>query len=319
MITLADIWEARNRIQGRVHKTDTIPSNSLGDMTGSKVFIKAENFQKAGSFKVRGAFNKILSLPEEKRAKGVIAFSSGNHAQAVAYAARALKIPATVVMPPWANPIKLKATRAYGARVVLYGQTSLDMASKAMEIKENESLELVHPFDDPMTIAGQGTIGLEILGAVPDINSVYVAIGGGGLIGGIALAIKSISPRTKIIGVQPVGSCSMLASRRAGRVTEIDQCVTIADGLVAKKPGENTFLLADKYVDEIITVEDEAIKAAMLYLLERMKLLVEPSGAVSLAGLLSGSVPLGPKSLAVLSGGNCDPGFLGSILLESSR
>lgn len=318
MITLADVWEAQNRIQGYIHKTDTIMSNSLTEMAGNKVFVKAENLQKTGSFKVRGAFNKILSLPEKKRARGVIAFSSGNHAQAVAFAARALKIPATVVMPTWANPVKLKATRAYGARVVLYGQTSMDMANKAMEIKENEDLELVHPFDDPMTIAGQGTVGLEILAAVPDINSIYVAIGGGGLIGGIALTIKSVSPKTKVIGVQPAESCSMLISRQAGKVTEIEQCTTIADGLVAKKPGDNTFLLAEKYVDEIITVEDKDIKAATLYLLERMKLLVEPSGATSLAGLLSGSIPLDSKNLAVLSGGNCDPVFLGNALLESN-
>jgi len=316
VLTLQDIWESKKRLIGRIHKTDTIYSTSLSAMKKTGVYLKTENLQKTGSFKARGAFNKILTLSPEKRERGVIAFSSGNHGQAVAYAAGNIGIPATVVMPEWAVPNKINATKGYGARVVLFGKTSMQMEEKAMEIKEKEGLEFVHPFDDPMVMAGQGTLGLEVIESLPDVDTVFVAIGGGGLIAGTALAIKSICPKVRVIGVQPEGSCSMLLSRLAGKVVETDRVDTRADGLTAKKPGELAFAIAEKYVDEIITVAEDEIEDALKLLLGRTKLLVEPSGAVSLAGLSSEKVPLGGKNVAVLSGGNCDFGFLGKSLLE---
>lgn len=316
MLTLQDIWEAKKRLIGRIHKTETVYSTSLSTMRKTGIYLKTENLQKTGSFKVRGAFNKILTLPQEKRERGVIAFSSGNHGQAVAYAAGNIGIPATVVMPEWAVIKKVNATKGYGARVILHGKTSMQMEEKAMEIREKEGLEFVHPFDDPMVMAGQGTLGLEVLESLPDVDTVFVAIGGGGLISGTALAIKSICPKVKIVGVQPEGSCSMLLSRLAGKVVETDRVDTAADGLTAKKPGELAFATVEKYVDEIITVTEDEIMDTLKLVLGRTKLLVEPSGATSLAGLLSEKVPLGDKNVAVLSGGNCDFSVLGRSLLE---
>ena len=316
MVSLADIWHARQQIAGRVHRTPMVFSASLSQTVGSDVYLKAEHLQKTGSFKVRGAFNKILSLPAEVRNRGVVAFSSGNHAQAVAYAARELGIPATVVMPPWGNPAKLAATRDYGAEVVLYGQNSLEMAERARELQEERGLAFIHPFDDPMTIAGQGTLGLEILEDSPFADCIFVPIGGGGLIAGIAAAVKNHCPAVRMIGVQPEHSCSMLLSRQAGQVTETDRCETAADGLVAKKPGVLTFQMAEEFVDDILTVTETEIEESQIFLLQRTKMLVELSGAVGLAGLLSGKIPSGRKNVVLLSGGNCNLGLLGSALVK---
>jgi threonine dehydratase len=316
MVSLVDIWCAKQRIAGRVHRTPMVLSASLSQLVGSEVNLKAEHLQKTGSFKVRGAFNRILSLPAEAKSRGVVAFSSGNHAQAVAYAARELGIPATVVMPPWGNPAKLAATRGYGAEVVLYGQTSLEMAARAREPQEERGLAFIHPFDEPTTIAGQGTLGLEILEDCPDADCIFVPIGGGGLIAGIAAAVKSLCPSARMIGVQPEHSCSMYLSRQAGQITEIERCETAADGLVAKKPGVLTFQMAEAYVDEIITVTEKGIEDSQVYLMQRTKMLVELSGAVGLAGLLSGSVRPGRRNVVLLSGGNCNLGLLGQALVS---
>jgi threonine dehydratase len=316
MLTLPDIWEAKKRLIGRIHRTETIYSTSLSTMRKTGIYLKTENLQKTGSFKVRGAFNKILTLPQEKRERGVIAFSSGNHGQAVAYAAGNIGIPATVVMPEWAVINKVNAAKGYGARVILHGKNSIEIEEKGMEIREKEGLELVHPFEDPMVMAGQGTLGLEVLESLPDVDTVFVAIGGGVLISGTALAIKSIYPKVKIVGVEPEGSCSMLLSCLAGKVVETDRVDTQADGLACKRPGELTFATVEKYVDEIITVTEDEIMDTLKLMLGRTKLLVEPSGATSLAGLLSEKVPLGDKNVAVLSGGNCGFSVLGTSLLE---
>jgi threonine ammonia-lyase medium form len=314
VISLSDIRNARLNITGYVHQTDTLFSTGLSRMNGCDIFLKTENLQKTGSFKVRGAFNKMLSLTADERKRGVITFSSGNHAQAVAFAGQMLGIPATVVMPPWGNPAKLAAAREYGARIVLYGQNSVEMASRAWEIQKTESLAFVHPFDDPLTIAGQGTVGLEILESQPLTDCIFVPIGGGGLIGGIAAAVKNLNPSVRVIGVQPERSCSMLLSRQAGQIVEIDRCATAADGLVAKRPGILTFQLVEQYVDDIVTVTEDEIESAMILLLQRSKLLTEPSGAVGLAGLLGGKAKLGRKNVAVLSGGNCNLSLLGETL-----
>lgn len=313
MVSLTDIWHAKNNLKDRVHRTNLIHSSSLSTKVGAEVYLKCENFQKTGAFKVRGAFNKILSLSQEKKQKGVVAFSSGNFAQAVAYAATSLGIPSTIVMPQWVSKTKAQATKAYGATVIIHGNTHPEIHEKALEIKEKYSMELLHPYDDPKTIAGQGTIGLEILDCIPDIDTVFVPIGGGGLISGIGVAVKSILPKAKLIGVEPKGSCSMYKSREAKKRTAV-QCSSIADGLLVEEPGNYTYDLTEKYVDEIITVKEEEIEETVLYLLHTTKMLVEPSGAVSVAGLLSKKVNLGKNNIAVISGGNCNFPVLEKIL-----
>lgn len=314
MLKLENILEARELIRKYIHKTPIISSRSINKLIGGEIYFKCENLQKTGSFKVRGAFNNILSNLDKNREKGVIAFSSGNHAQAVAFAALTTNIKATIVMPKSSNPIKLSATRDYGANVILYGKDSLETEQKVIEIVEEQHFNLIHPFDALETIAGQGTIGLEIMEDLPNIDEIYIPIGGGGLISGIAISVKSLSPKIKVIGVQPEKSCSMLKSLNNNKISIVESCNTIADGLVARKPGNNTFNIVKKYVDDIITVSEGEIEEAVLLLLLRTKLLVEPSGAVSLAGILKKKTKLQNRKLAILSGGNCDTIVLEEIL-----
>ena len=319
MLKLENIVKARELIRTYVHKTPIINSKSINKLVGGETYFKCENVQKTGSFKVRGAFNNILSNLEKNRKNGVIAFSSGNHAQAVAYAALTTNIKATIVMLKYANPIKVTATRNYGANVVLYGTDSLEMEQKTSEIIEKENFNLIHPFDAFETIAGQGTLGLEIIEDLPEIDEIYVPIGGGGLISGIAMSIKGLSPKTKVIGIQPETSCSMLESINNNKITAVASCDTIADGLVAKKPGINTFNIVKKYVDEIITVSEKEIEEAVLLLLLRTKTLVEPSGATSLAGILKNKTKAKKRRVAVFSGGNCDTVVLENILKKFNK
>lgn len=314
MLKLENILEARELIRKYIHKTPIISSRSINKLIGGEIYFKCENLQKTGSFKVRGAFNNILSNLDKNREKGVIAFSSGNHAQAVAFAALTTNIKATIIMPKSSNPIKLSATRDYGANVILYGKDSLETEQKVIEIVEEQHFNLIHPFDALETIAGQGTIGLEIMENLPNIDEIYIPIGGGGLISGIAISVKSLSPKIKVIGVQPEKSCSMLKSLNNNKISIVESCNTIADGLVARKPGNNTFNIVKKYVDDIITVSEGEIEEAVLLLLLRTKLLVEPSGAVSLAGILKKKTKLQNRKLAILSGGNCDTIVLEEIL-----
>ncbi|WP_162991020.1 threonine ammonia-lyase [Biomaibacter acetigenes] len=319
MISISDIWEARRKITENVWRTRLVFSRSLSEKMGTMVYLKPENLQKTGSFKVRGAMNKILSIPEKERHRGVVAFSSGNHAQGVAFSAKLAGVSATIVMPEWAAKNKMAATRSYGARVVQYGKNSVEMESKARAIMESDNRLFVHPFDDEDIIAGQGTIGLEILEDLPDVDTIFIPIGGGGLISGISLAVKSIYPKIRIVGVQPSNSCSMLVSRKAGKINEIESCDTIADGLTAKRPGENTFSLCEKYVDDIITVNDDEIVETMCLLLERTKQLAEPSGVVGLAGIMSGRIGLGKKNVAVISGGNCNFSVLAECIMKREK
>lgn len=314
MLKLENILKARELIRKYIHKTPITKSKSIDKLIGGETYFKCEYLQKTGSFKVRGAFNNILSNLDKNRKNGVIAFSSGNHAQAVAYAALTTNIKATIVMLRHANPIKVIATRNYGANVVLYGEDSLEMEQKTLEIIEKENFSLIHPFDAFETIAGQGTLGLEVIEDLFDIDEIYVPIGGGGLISGIAMSVKGFSPKTKVIGVQPETSCSMLESLNNNRISAVDSCNTIADGLVAKKPGNNTFNIVKKYVDEIITISEKEIEDAVLLLLLRTKALVEPSGAVSLAGILKNKTNIKKRRVAILSGGNCDTVVLENIL-----
>lgn len=306
--TITDIWHAAERLQGQISQTPILHSRTFSAMSGAEVLLKAENLQRAGSFKVRGATYKIAQLTAEERARGVIAASAGNHAQGVAIAAQALAIPCTIVMPANAPQAKVMATQHYGATVELFGATYDDAYARACEIQTETGATFVHAFNDPAIIAGQGTLGLEVMQAVPDADVIIVPIGGGGLIAGVAIAAKALRPAIRIIGVQASGADSARRSLAAGEIVPIAHPSTIADGISTKRPGALTFSIMQRLVDEIVTVDDEETASAILLLLERCKLLVEGGGAVSIAALLKpGLLDLaGQKVVAVLSGGNID-------------
>ncbi|HYQ48675.1 MAG TPA: threonine ammonia-lyase [Thermodesulfovibrionales bacterium] len=300
MITLKDIQDAAQTISAFVHETPLVHSNSFSEMTGADVYIKAENFQKTGSFKVRGAFNKISSLREKK----VIAASMGNHAQGVAFAASRIGIPAKIIMPLNAPLVKQEATKGYGAEVELYGETFQEALEYAQAQKD---YTFVHAFDDEAVIAGQGTIGLEVLSALHSVDAVLVPVGGGGLISGIAVAIKSISPRTEVIGVQTASAASACESFRRGSIQECMPASTLADGIAVGKVGRITFGIMRDYVDDMMTVHDDSIAMAILLFMERKKMVAEGAGAVSLAALIDNADRFrGKKVVLLVSGGNID-------------
>ncbi|MEP6985392.1 MAG: threonine/serine dehydratase [Chloroflexota bacterium] len=315
LITMDDIKQARQVINGRVHRTPMLTASLLGERTGVKLLFKAELFQKTGSFKPRGAINKLNSLSDEEKANGVVSMSAGNFAAGLAYAASSMGVKATIVMPEAAVKGKVAATRAYGATAILHG-VGKDLVPKAMELAEQQHLTFVHPFDDPMIIAGTGTIGLEIIEDVAAPDVVFVPVGGGGLIAGIAVAIKMLSPSTRVIGVEPSGAVKMLTSLQAHKALSAEKLNTIADGLAAPFAGVHTLEHVEKYVDEVVLVSDDEIKEAMLLIMERSKLFVEPSGAAGFAGLLYNkvNVPAGSTVVCVLSGGNIDREKLKAIL-----
>lgn len=300
MINITDIQHARERICSLVHKTPLIHSNALSKLTGAEVFLKLENLQKTGSFKVRGAFNKLLHVTGEN----VIAASMGNHAQAVAFAAHALGKSARIVMPATVSLVKEEATRSYHAEVVLFGEGFKDALEYALSQKGHT---FIHPFDDDEVIAGQGTIGLEVLEDLKDVDAVFVPVGGGGLIAGISTAIKSLSPRTRVIGVQTESAPAAFLSSREKKITEQAPRPTIADGIAVGRPGEKTFELIKRYVDEMSLVSEDSIAKAILLFLERKKLVVEGAGAVTLAALMDMCEKFQHKRVVlVLSGGNID-------------
>jgi threonine dehydratase len=317
MIELEDIIEAQRTIAGRVHKTPLLSSRTLGKQTNTRLYFKAEIFQKTGSFKPRGAINKLLHLTKEERKRGVIAVSSGNHAQGVAYAASLLGAAAVVVMPQTTPINKVNATRSYGAEIVL---TKEDLFESCLQIQRQRNLVLVHPFDDPYIVAGQGTIGLEILDDLPEVDAVLVPVGGGGLISGVATAIKSRKSSVKIIGVEAAGATAMLQSLQRKSVVRLDKLDTIAEGLRAPFIGELNLALAQKYVDEVVLVSDTELIEAMFLLLEWCKILAEPSGAAGFAALFFQkiSVPAGANTVCLLSGGNIERNRLGEFLLKKS-
>ncbi|BCV23380.1 MAG TPA: threonine ammonia-lyase [Firmicutes bacterium] len=315
MITLSEVQAARERLAKVVHKTELTYSRTFSELAGNEVYLKNENLQKTGSFKIRGAFNKIASLTDEEKQCGVIASSAGNHAQGVALGATLYGIPSTVVMPAGAPLAKVMATRGYGAEVVLHGAAYDDAYAKAVEIQKKTGATFVHPFNDPQVVAGQGTIGLEVLADLPDLDAIVVPIGGGGLISGIAVAVKETKPDVKVIGVQAAGAPSMLASQRAGHITTLSSVATIADGIAVKTPGELTFATVQKYVDDIVTVEEDEIANAILMLLERAKVVAEGAGAAPVAAILQHKINLtGKKVAAVISGGNIDVNILARVI-----
>lgn len=315
LVELSDITKAQEIIAGYVHKTPIIPSTALGNRTRVNLYFKAEVFQKTGSFKPRGALNKLHSLTDKEKKRGVITVSSGNHAQGVAYASSLLGIPATVIMPKATPENKVNATKGYGAEVILHGRVE-DLMDKFLEVQKERNLVMIHPFDDPLIIAGQGTIGLEILEDFPEVEWVFVPVGGGGLISGISAAIKLKKPSVKIIGVEPTGAAAMFQSVRRNAVVHLDKVDTIAEGLGAPFVGEYTLAHVKRYVDDLVLVSDKEIVRAVRLILERCKILTEPAGAAGFAALLSKKVdvPSGAQVVCVLSGGNIDLKRLKNLL-----
>jgi len=310
---LYDFMEARERLGTVIEKTKLIHSNIFSDESGNDVYIKPENLQRTGAFKIRGAYNKIAKLTEEEKKRGVIAASAGNHAQGVALAAQKLGIKAVIVMPKHTPLIKVEATRRYGAEVILTGEVYDEAYEYAKKLQEKEGYTFVHPFNDEDVIEGQGTIALEVLEELPDADIILVPIGGGGLISGIASAAKLKNPLIKIIGVEPEGAASALEARKSHHVVELDEANTIADGTAVKKIGDITFDYIEKYVDDIVTVSDYELMAAFLVLVEKHKIVAENSGILAVAGLKKLNVT-GKKIISIISGGNIDVLTISSMI-----
>lgn len=306
-VTLADVQAARDLLTGVVRPTPVEYSRALAEIVGGPVHLKCENLQRAGSFKIRGAYTRISRLSEEEKARGVVAASAGNHAQGVALAAALLGLRATVYMPESAALPKVKATQGYGAQVVLRGHTVDEALVSAREHSERTGAVLIHPFDHADIVAGQGTVGLEILAECPDVRTVVVCTGGGGLLAGIATAVKAQRPDVRVVGVQAERAAAYPPSLAAGHPVALDSMSTMADGIAVGRPGDVPFALVRALVDEVRTVGEEAISQALLHLLERAKLVVEPAGAAGVASLMSEPRAFEPPVVAVLSGGNIDP------------
>lgn len=312
LVTLDMIREARDALSGVAEKTPIVTSTRLG----KNLYIKSENLQKTGSFKIRGAFNKIRMLSPEEAERGVIACSAGNHAQGVALSATRLGIKSVICMPEGAPILKVEATRGYGAEVVLVPGIYDDAAREAERLSREEGYTFAHPFNDPYVIAGQGTIGLEILEQVPEVEQIIVPIGGGGLISGVAVAVKSMRPNVKIIGVQASTVPSMFVSQRNGEITTVKDGPTIADGIHVLTPGDLTFRLVQEYVDEIVTVSEDEIAAAIVALLEGPKTVAEGAGATSVAAYLFNKIDTSLNTVALVSGGNVDITTLSRIITK---
>ncbi len=311
---MVDVYDAQKRLKGTVHHTELSHSLTFSKMAKGEIYLKCENQQKTGSFKVRGAYNKISAI-KDPNVKTVVASSAGNHAQGVAYAAAERGLEAIIVMPQSAPIAKISATENYGAKVVLYGDVYDDAYAKAMEIVKEKNAHFIHPFDDDEVIAGQGTIGLELVNDMPDLDMIIVPAGGGGLLAGVAFAVKHINPRIKVVGVQAARADAIVQSFKAGKLIESDKIFTIADGIAVKRPGDKTLKYISEYVDDMMTVTDDEIAATIIQLIERSKQIVEPAGATSLALALSGRLDLIDKKVAcVLSGGNIDVGFVHKII-----
>ena len=322
MLTLDKIYHASFVLKNVVRKTDLIHAPKINP--DCDIYLKTENLQITGSFKVRGAYYKISQLSDEEKKKGVIACSAGNHAQGVALAASANGIKSLICLPDGAPISKVEATKSYGAEVCLVEGVYDDAYNKALQLKEEKGYTFIHPFDDEYVIAGQGTIGLEILDQLPEIGAVIVPVGGGGLISGVAFALKSLNPNVKVYGVQASGAPSMVTSIEHGKIECLDSVSTIADGIKVKEPGVNTFEMCQKYVDKIVTVTDDEISSAILALIEQQKLISEGAGAVSVAAAMFNKVPVkGKKVVCLVSGGNIDVTILSRVikrgLLKSGR
>ena len=316
MLTLDKVFHAQRVLKEAIRVTDIIYSPVLSEQTDCEIFLKTENLQLTGSFKVRGAYYKISQLSEDDKKKGVIACSAGNHAQGVALASKKFGISAKICMPDGAPISKVEATKRYGAEVVLVPGVYDDAHNEAERLRNKFGYTLIHPFDDEDVIAGQATIGLEILSQLSDVDAIIVPVGGGGLIAGLAFAVKSLNPNVKVYGVQSTGAPSMANSLHAHKLEMLSSVSTIADGIAVKEPGNLTFDLCEKYVDDIVTVTDEQISAAILALIEKQKMIAEGAGAVSLASVMFGKIPdiKGKKVCCLISGGNIDVTILSRVI-----
>jgi threonine dehydratase len=314
-ISLADVRTAAERIRGVANRTPVVTSRTLNELVGAEVFLKCENLQRGGAFKFRGAYNRLVSLSSEERASGVVAFSSGNHAQGVALAARELGIHATVVMPSDAPPLKLAATESYGAEVVRYDRLTEDREAIAARLADERGLTVVPPYDHPLIMAGQGTTALELIEDVQALDWLFMPVGGGGLLSGCTIAATGLLPRIKMVGVETETSDDWVQSLEAGHPVRIPPPETIADGIRTQQPGALTFPIVQALAHSVNKVSDDEVKQAMRFLLLRLKLLVEPTGAVPVALLLSGQLKLeGHRVGVILSGGNADPALVAQVL-----
>jgi len=315
MIKYADIIAAQQSMRDTIKSTTLMPSKTFSKLAGTQVLMKLENLQTTGSFKVRGAFNKISHLTEAERKYPVVAASAGNHAQGVAFSATKLGLKSTIFMPTFTPPTKVSATRSYGADVVLTGDSFDDAYAASQEYCQTHNATYIHPFNDPKIIAGQGVVGLEIFIQCPDVDTVIVPVGGGGLISGIAIAMKEMKPAIKIIGVEAENAASMLASLGKNEIITLPTASTIADGIAVKRPGDLTFKIIEEYVDELITVSDTEIAHAAYLMLQRGKLLVEPAGAAALAAAITRkSKCMGKMVVPIVSGGNINMSLLQQII-----
>ena len=312
-LEISEIFNAAAVLKDVARRTAIIPAPQL--CPGLDIYLKTENLQLTGSFKLRGAYYKISQLTDEEKSRGVIACSAGNHAQGVALGATHNGIKSLICLPAGAPISKVEATKGYGAEVCLVPGVYDDAYAKAMELQKEHGYTFVHPFDDPKVIAGQGTIGLEILEQMPDVQAVVVPIGGGGLISGVAFAIKTLRPDVKVFGVQSSGAPSMAASLKEGKLCHLNDVSTIADGITVKEPGVNTFEMCNRYVDEVVTVSDDEIAAAILALIEKQKIVAEGAGAVGVAAAMFGKLPIeGLKTVCLVSGGNIDVNTLSRVI-----
>ncbi|WP_332631713.1 threonine ammonia-lyase [Halalkalibacter flavus] len=315
MVSLNDIVTAQEKMTGIVHKTPLDYSLTFSEYSDNDIYLKLENLQKTGSFKVRGSYNKMISLRKEELKNGVVAASAGNHAQGVAYASRMLGIPSTIIMPAGAPLSKVQATKEYGANVELKGAVFDEALAYALDLKDQSGAAFVHAFDDEAVIAGQGTVGLEIMEQISEVDAIVCPIGGGGLIAGLAAAVKEKNPSIQVYGVEAAACPSMAQSLLEMEPITVEASPTMADGIAVKRPGQHTFPLVQRYVDDMLTVDETEIARTMLMLLERNKLLVEGSGAVSLAALLNQKLPIKNKKVVpVISGGNVDVSFISRII-----
>lgn len=320
MLTIALIKEAAARITGRIHRTPVLTSRSFNEATGKEVFFKCENLQRAGAFKIRGATNKILSLTKEEKRRGVVAFSSGNHAQAVALASREAGISAIIAMPDDAPKAKVAATQAYGAEIVFYDRLKQDREGVAIEIAEREGRVMVPPYDDYLILAGQGTCGVEFLEEVPDLDCLLAPCSGGGLFAGVSTAAKALNPRIRCFPVEPESADDTRQSFLKGERISIPPPPTIADGLRVQSPGTLTFPVLQKTAEDVLTVSDDEIIETIRFFLFRMKLLVEPSGAAAAAAVLANRLPKDARRVGViLSGGNIDTELLSQLLTPKGQ
>ncbi|HUF30719.1 MAG TPA: threonine/serine dehydratase [Gemmatimonadaceae bacterium] len=314
LVTLDELHAAALTLRGIATPTPLLPAEAVGEISGCPVWLKPESLQRGGAFKFRGAYTYLSWLDDEARARGVIAPSSGNHAQAVALAAKLFGVRCTVVMPTTVTPAKRAGAERLGARIELAGTTTHERMERALELVRDEGMTMVPPYDHRVIIAGQGTVGLEIIAAMPDVETVIVPVGGGGLSAGVATAVKLSSPNVRVIGAEPAGAPKLTRARAAGKPVRLASTNSVADGLLAVEVGTLNFAHHEAYLDDVVLVEDGALIQAMRTLLDRSKLLVEPSGAITVAALLSGKVRSAGKTVAVLSGGNIDYPGLESLL-----